>query len=353
MPHEHEDVPYAQVFAATPASLLVLTPDLMICEANDAYLRSVGRTRGELLGRQMFEVFPESSDPAGRAAALVRASLERVRDTGRPDSMPVQRYDIAGPDGRPEERYWSPVHVPVLNEEGRTILLLHRAEDVTDFVRARRSGGKETTRQHALRMQQVEADLFTRARELQALNAELREAHQDLALRSLHDPLTGLLVRPVILEQLGRALARTARHPQPVAVLFIDLDRLKQVNDTYGHAAGDDMIRCFAEQLRTSVRPCDAVARFGGDEFVVLLEDLKGPGDAEAVAARVLEGARSCPLPAGQHKRVSASVGLAVTGSGGISPEELILAADQAMYSAKRSGGDGYRLARLEGRPAR
>lgn len=347
MSPQHQDVPYRDVFAAAPTPLLVLSPDLIILEANDTYLRALpGYSREQLLGRYLFDVFPEPAHTQHDGVANLRASLERARDTGRPDTMAVQRYDIAGTGGIFEERYWSPIQVPVLDEDGHTMLLLHRAEDVTDFVRARQQGHGEPAEDQAWerRMQEVEADLFARARELQALNTELRDTRDQLAVRVLHDPLTGLLIRPVILEQISRALARTARHPQRVGVLFIDLDRLKQVNDAYGHATGDQLIRCFAEELQRSVRPCDAVARFGGDEFVVLLEDLHQSAEAEAVAGRVLDGVRTCEVPAEVAERPSASVGIAVTQDEGLSAESLIARADQAMYRAKRSGGNRYQL---------
>jgi diguanylate cyclase (GGDEF)-like protein len=331
---DRPDLPYAAIFTATPASLLVLTPDLTICDATDAYLKAVGRSREEVVGRYIFEVFPEAPDPAGNGVPPLRASLERARDTGQPDTMAVHRFDIRVVGGQFEERYWIPIQVPILDEHGDTVLLLHRAEDVTDYVRERQQRPTQET----------EADLFARAHELQVLNAELRTARDALVARSLRDPMTDLLIRPVILEQLSRALARIARHPQAVAVLFLDLDRLKQVNDRYGHAAGDELIRCFAESLRSSIRPSDSVARFGGDEFVVLLEGLRDGSEAEAVATRVLEATRTCDAPESLPVRPSASVGVAVTTSSDMSVETLISRADQAMYQAKQAGGDRYQV---------
>jgi diguanylate cyclase (GGDEF)-like protein len=344
----HEDrqgFPYAAVFAATPAPLLVLTPDLVICEAADAYLAAVGRSREELVGLNLFDAFPGASSADAQHVADVRASLERARDTGRPDTLVIQRYDIRVGDGTFVERYWNAIHVPVLDADGRTMLLLQRAEDVTEYVQERRrhrcSCGCDPASS-----ENVEWDVFARAAELQSLNAELRARQDQLAERALHDSLTGLLIRPVIVEQVSRALARSARRPQLVGVLFVDLDRLKQVNDRHGHAAGDQLLRCFAEQLQANLRPGDAVARYGGDEFVVLLEDLPDAAGVEAVATRLLEVTRECELPAGLPVRPSASVGIAFTSDPAVSADTLISRADEAMYRAKRAGGDRYEVFR-------
>lgn len=98
-------------------------------------LKAVGRAKDELIGRHVFDVFPRSTDSDDDGVAKLRASLERARDTGRPDTMAIQRYDIPRRDGTFEERYWSPIQVPVLDADGATMLLLHRAED--HGVRAR------------------------------------------------------------------------------------------------------------------------------------------------------------------------------------------------------------------------
>lgn len=344
MEREHAELPYSAVFAATPDALLLLTPDLVIRDVNQAYLAAVSRSREELLGHHVFDAFPASEQAEDDGRSAVRASMERALKTRQPDAMVVQRYDIPVGRGRFEVRYWSTIHVPLLDQDGEVVLLLQRAEDVTGFIHERARDADRQEQSPAWRLQALEQDLVARARELQQLNAELRSTHDQLVLRALHDPLTGLLVRPVIVEQLSRALTRGSRHSQPVAVLFIDLDRFKQVNDRYGHAAGDELLCCFSEQLQRSLRPSDSVARFGGDEFVVLLDDLSTAADAEVVAARVLEGVRECRLPAGMGSRLSASIGVAVAEGPGHTAELLISEADQTMYQAKRDGGGRYRL---------
>lgn len=138
--------PYAAVFAEGPAPMLVLDANLVVQEANRAYVSVIGRPREDLIGRYMFDLFPLTDDPAGYGMAPVRASLERARDTRRPETMDVQRYDIPVVGGGFEERYWSPIHVPILDEDGRTVLLLHRAEDVTEFVQERQRAQGERER---------------------------------------------------------------------------------------------------------------------------------------------------------------------------------------------------------------
>ena len=319
------DQDYARLFRAAPTPYLVLTPDLVIVEANAAYLHATGRSSEDLVGRYLFDAFPPNPHEGDDPVRQVRASLERVLATGTPDAMGVQRYDLPGRDGEEfVERYWSSLNTPVLDSEGRVVLLLHHVEDVTDMVRERQAD---------------EANLLVRLRDLREVNEQLREARDLLAARALHDPLTGLLVRSAFLEQASRALARLERHPDVVATLFIDLDHLKPVNDTHGHGAGDALIRCCAQRLRAAVRPSDVVARIGGDEFVILLENLHEPGEAVQVAERVLQALREpCRLPAGTVVEPTASIGVAAADSPRMSADTLLSRADAAMYLAKQAG---------------
>ena len=152
------------------------------------------------------------------------------------------------------------------------------------------------------------------------------------------DSLTGLPTREVLLEQLRAALGRLERRTGLVAVAFIDLDRMKAVNDSLGHHAGDLMLCDIAVRLRATVRGGDSVARFGGDEFVVLLQDVTSQAEVENVVRR-LQGVIEQPLLSGGHRlEASASIGFAVAGAGESSAEQLIREADAAMYDAKRSG---------------
>lgn len=163
-------VDYRALFAATPTPCLVLAPDLVIVEANDAYLEVTGRTRDELVGRYVFEAHPDNpSDASANGVRNLAASLDRVLSSKEPDTMAVQRYDLAVA-GRPEAfetRWWSPVNTPVLGPDGEVRWIIHRVEDLTEFMQSRPLRGEPG----------LEAELFTRAQDLQVLNEELRGAH--------------------------------------------------------------------------------------------------------------------------------------------------------------------------------
>ncbi len=175
--------------------------------------------------------------------------------------------------------------------------------------------------------------------------SDRKDAEARLVHRATHDQLTGLPSRAVFLEQLQHALARLCRRSDSyVAVLFIDLDGLKAVNDTHGHAIGDELLLGVASRLRRALRPSDVVARLGGDEFTVLLEDIRHPGEAVAVAERMLEElGPPFPLSAGLIDG-GASIGIAVGTDGEMRPDALLANADAAMYRAKQRGGGGYEV---------
>jgi diguanylate cyclase (GGDEF)-like protein/PAS domain S-box-containing protein len=165
-----------------------------------------------------------------------------------------------------------------------------------------------------------------------------RELEDELTRQAFTDALTGLANRALFTDRLAQALARCARHGTTVGVLFVDLDRFKTVNDGLGHAAGDTFLIEVAGRLSGSVRTGDTVARHGGDEFTVLLEDLDGPGLAEDAADRILTVLRQPITINGTEVRLSASIGVALSDHALDEPEELMRAADLAMYQAKNTG---------------
>jgi len=153
--------------------------------------------------------------------------------------------------------------------------------------------------------------------------------------QALHDPLTSLANRAVAVEQLHLALARSARHSNRVAVLFIDLDQFKQINDRYGHLVGDHILRVVAHRIRHAVRAEDVVARFGGDEFLVVCGDVHTDDEADEIARRVAYMiTRPFDLPVGVEQTVHASIGIRVSAPGD-DPQQIIQDADKAMYRQK------------------
>ena len=157
---------------------------------------------------------------------------------------------------------------------------------------------------------------------------QVRLAHQ-----ALHDVLTGLPNRTLFYDRLRQALSRVGRTQTHLAVMFVDLDDFKAVNDTHGHAAGDRLLVEAGHRLQAGLRGGDSAARLGGDEFVILCEDVAGRDEARTIAARVL-----AELPC------DASVGVALTGTDPQEAEDVVRDADAAMYAVKRRGGSGFEI---------
>jgi serine phosphatase RsbU (regulator of sigma subunit) len=166
-------IDYQAVFQALPGLVALLTPDFCYADVNDDFLRYSGRSREQLIGHYLFEVFPDNpNDPGATGAHNLEASLLRVLASGDRDTMALQRYDVQSlnPPGRWVERFWSPINAPVRDEDGQVVLLVHRVEEVTELIRARgRTNGD--------RARVLEAELYTRSRELQEVNDRLRQAH--------------------------------------------------------------------------------------------------------------------------------------------------------------------------------
>lgn len=183
------------------------------------------------------------------------------------------------------------------------------------------------------------------------LNAKARADLRDSSDRSLelalHDALTGLPNRTLLIERLDQAVRRGRRSGNRAAVLFADLDRFKQVNDLYGHAVGDELLVAVAQRLILAVRPGDTLARLSGDEFVILCEDLNESAEVDAIAARVVATMAVPFVLSGVAVNVTASVGIAFSGRGDQLSEQILQDADTAVYQAKRKGGARHQIVDL------
>ncbi|MEU9874946.1 PP2C family protein-serine/threonine phosphatase [Streptomyces phaeochromogenes] len=271
------DIDFAEVFQALPSPVMLLAPDLTILNANRAYVQISGRGLDELVGRFIFDVFPDSPTEEASGARTLRTSLERLLATGERDTMALQKYDVEVPD-RPgvfEERYWSTVNIPVLDAEGRVSLIAHRVEEVTALVRARKAADRTPGSQHASlttlsHEDAMTADLLTRSQELQELNEELRKAHA-----RTHE--VAVTLQRAMLP--GTALPRhdfAAVRYQPATsflnvcgdwydLIDLDEDRLAAaVGDVVGHgleAAGvmGQLRSALSAAIRATGRPADAL----------------------------------------------------------------------------------------------
>ena len=172
---------------------------------------------------------------------------------------------------------------------------------------------------------------------------ELKRAESALAHQASHDPLTGLANRTLVGDRLSRSLLHLSRRPGCVAVLFIDLDRFKTVNDTFGHDVGDAVLVEVATRLTGAARISDTVGRLGGDEFVLLCDPIRGGQDVEVIIGRIIRSLAAPMVVNGVTIEVSASVGAAITSDPRAEPPRLLRDADAQMYIAKLDGGGGFR----------
>jgi diguanylate cyclase (GGDEF)-like protein/PAS domain S-box-containing protein len=210
-------------------------------------------------------------------------------------------------------------------DSGAAVLVLHRTAERALF-------GPEDVRF-------VEAVANVLASALDRAHAEAEVRH-----RALHDPLTGLANRAFLDAHLPQSLAAAARAGDEVALLLLDLDRFKVVNDTLGHGAGDDLLRVVAQRLRESVRVGDVVARFGGDEFVVACDHAGSVLGVAALAKRLIDALARPIVVNGRELFVSVSIGIVVADACGADADSLLRDADVAMYRAKESGGGRYEI---------
>jgi diguanylate cyclase (GGDEF)-like protein/PAS domain S-box-containing protein len=288
-PHGQRDAVSEQdlrsAFDNAPTGMAVVTPDGVVTASNRALGTLLGRPPCDLVGHTLFEVtHPDDLECA-------RDACHRLRD---PDQA-VWRHEcrFLRSDG---EVVWVLVSsARVAAAPGRPAHLIMHVQDVG---------------------------------ERKALEAEI--VH-----RSLHDPLTGLANRILLFDRISHALARADRTASPTCLFLLDLDGFKDVNDTHGHAAGDELLQQFATRLSGALRPGDTAARLGGDEFVVLCEDTS-EDQAQLIAER-LRAAASWPfdLPVGRVT-ISASVGVSSSADPSDDPAELVRLADVSMYAVKR-----------------
>jgi len=274
-------------FENAPIGMAVADLDGTIVRANLSYARILGMKVENLVGLSVHDL----THPDDREAS--EAEMHRHLLDGSEGYVIEKRYLHA--DGH---AVWASVNVSCVRDSaGKPLHFIGQIEDIT----------------------------------------ERRAYREQLAYTALHDPLTGLPNRVLFMDRLDSALSRSLRQSEFVAVFFLDLDRFKRMNDSLGHDRGDQLIQAVAQRLQASVRPADTVARFGGDEFVVLCEEVCDESLAIDLAQRLIASLESALMIDGSEFYITASVGVAL-GRHPASPERLLRDADTAMYRAKEKG---------------
>jgi diguanylate cyclase (GGDEF)-like protein/PAS domain S-box-containing protein len=286
------------------------------------------------------------ADYSGDLVVRLKADGERVYVSPssadilgwQPSEMLGQRWDLVHPADREKQR--------VAMTEVLTL-----GEPQTVRYRARHKNGHYIWMEVVMRPipseQQVgDKDLILAGRDISrrvAAEEALEDSRRELERLSRVDALTGVGNRRQLEQRLPLALLRLERSGKPVALMYLDIDHFKRINDTYGHAAGDKVIQAFAQRLMSNVRATDLVVRLGGDEFVILMEDVTRPQAAEAIAGKILKTMRE-PLEIGTTTlTITTSIGVAFAAERVVA-EDLMVGADDALYAAKEGGRNAYRI---------
>lgn len=283
---------YRDLFELSPDAIVVWDRNRIIRAANTSAATLLGYEKAEdLIGRSWFDfIVQEDRD----------SSAENIRRAEKSGGISESEFRMQRKDGSHfYARGWAAV---ALDDDGRPTQTIAVARDITGHKMA---------------------------------EATLRE-------QALHDQLTGLPNRPAFVDRLHEAFASCRRGAKAFAVLYLDLDRFKDVNDTLGHVEGDHLLREVAARIKKTIRASDFAARFGGDEFAVLQTDLRDPSDAGALAAKLMKSMATPYRLDGNEIRLTASAGIAFYDPEIASPEAVLTQADLALYRAKDGGRDRY-----------
>jgi diguanylate cyclase (GGDEF)-like protein len=193
----------------------------------------------------------------------------------------------------------------------------------------------------------VFGSIWVMQQRLRPLAHALDKSRRELAFMARHDGLTGLPNRSMFNDRLEQAMLRTQRSGNPMALMYLDIDNFKNINDSFGHQVGDDVLRWFSQRLRETVRAADTVARLGGDEFTIILENLVDDHDVERIAQNLQNAiiTSAPPIPDGGIMRVTTSIGIIYYLGEPLEREELLHRADGALYRSKQQGRNGYTMA--------
>ncbi|MBU1237512.1 MAG: EAL domain-containing protein [Gammaproteobacteria bacterium] len=283
----------------------------------------------------------------GLSARQLHPSQESYDDLGRRAREPIMRGEVFSTESGARRKDGSDFWVRITGHQapnaGDSFDVIWIFEDVTK---------RREVEEALLRAKdELEQRVLERTNELTATNQQLQkeifervQAEQRIWHVAHHDALTGLPNRTLLHDRLDQALAQALRDNHRVGVMFLDLDRFKGINDSLGHAVGDELLKQVAARIGRAVRAVDTVSRLGGDEFIVILRELAGPDDAVLVAEKIIQSL-AIPVDAlGHDLRVTPSIGISIYPDDGFEALQLMKNADTAMYHAKSSGRNNFQF---------
>jgi diguanylate cyclase (GGDEF)-like protein len=305
-----------------------------------------GRRALELLDRQSFDlVLLDVMMPDLSGLDVLRLIRERHSAIALPVIMVTAKSegtDIAEAlEAGANDYVTKPVDFVVALARTNTQLALKRAEEAS---RCANEALEEMNKKLEERITERTGELVRSNEQLKAEIMERERSQAEAYYLAHHDPLTGLGNRTFLRQHLNQVLARVQRTGETLAILFIDLDGFKSINDTLGHSVGDILLKLIAGRLRESLRDSDEVARLGGDEFAVVQVGQEQPKSAAGLAARLIEVVNEPCAAEGHQLQVGASIGIAMASPGKFEPDQLLKSADLAMYRAKADGRGTYRF---------
>ncbi len=323
--HKESEARYRGLLEAAPDGMVVVNGDGEIVLLNAQAEKQFGYYRDELLGQKVKNIIPE-----GFAERLIADGTRTAAEAlAQQIGMGIELY------GRRRDGSEFPIEImlsPLQSAEG--ILVTAAIRDITTRKKA-----------EALLVQKVE-ELNRSNRELVESADAARVMTQQMNHSAQHDALTGLPNRLLLNDRVGQAIAFAKRHEHQVAVLFLDLDGFKHINDSLGHPIGDKLLQSLAKRLVDCVRAADTVSRQGGDEFVVLLPEILRLEDAAAMSRRLLQAVAEAHSIEQHDLHITASIGVSIYPDDGRDAEALIKNADTAMYQAKENGRQSYQFFR-------
>jgi diguanylate cyclase (GGDEF)-like protein/PAS domain S-box-containing protein len=285
---------FRRIFEDGPVGMALISPDMRVAQVNGAMCRMLGYSESELKATSIVDV----THPDDVAADVEQA---RLLTEGAISSYKMEKRFVK----KGGEVIWGELTATLIRDHnGEMVYGLGMVQDITARKRA------EDTVRHL----------------------------------AFHDVLTGLPNRALLKDRLGMALAQAQRQAGTVAVMFLDLDRFKLINDTLGHSVGDDLLRNVGAQLQKLLREGDTVARVGGDEFTLILPNMTDTKDVIKAAQRILRSLSEPRMLAGRDVRITASLGIAIYPEDGRDAETLLRNADTAMYRAKERGKDTFEM---------